>query len=174
MATLTGTSRLVFAAHSIPIAMEATSGPSGGRYTAQLRETATLVAGRAAPSAEWDLVWQSRSGPPHVPWLEPDINDHLAALAAAGVESVVISPIGFTSDHLEVIWDLDTEATATAQKLGLRMARAARQQRSRFVAMVGPGAGAPRPDRPRGAWDPYRFGTPAPPPAAPPPPSRRS
>ena len=72
--------RIVFTAHSIPSTMEAQSGPSGGRYSAQLRETATLVADEAAPGAPWDLVWQSRSGPPQVAWLEPDINDHLAAL----------------------------------------------------------------------------------------------
>ncbi len=129
--------RLVFTAHSVPSTMDATSGPSGGRYSAQLRETASLVASIAAPELPWDLVWQSRSGPPHVAWLSPDINDHLAALAAEGVEAVVVSPIGFISDHLEVVWDLDTEAAATAATLGLRYARAATPgDDPRFVAMV--------------------------------------
>ena len=130
--------RLVFTAHSIPSTMEASSGPDGGRYSAQLRETADARGRGAGPGrATWDLVWQSRSGPPHVPWLEPDINDHLATLAAAGVRGVVVSPIGFISDHLEVVWDLDTEAAATAQRLGLRFVRAATPGTDpRFVAMV--------------------------------------
>jgi len=129
--------RLVFTAHSIPSTMEAQSGPTGGRYSAQLRETATLVAEEAAPGTRWDLVWQSRSGPPHVPWLEPDINDHLAALAASGLRGVVVSPIGFISDHLEVAWDLDTEAAQTARRLGLRFERAKTPGTDhRFVSMV--------------------------------------
>jgi ferrochelatase len=72
-----------------------------------------------------------------VPWLEPDVNDHLAALAEAGTTSVVVSPIGFTSDHLEVVWDLDTEATETAKRLGLDFVRAATPGTDpRFVRMV--------------------------------------
>jgi protoporphyrin/coproporphyrin ferrochelatase len=78
----------------------------------------------AAADLPYDLVWQSRSGPPQVPWLEPDINDHLEALAAKGVTDVVVSPIGFVSDHLEVLWDLDNEAKETAERLGLGFARA--------------------------------------------------
>ena len=70
-------------------------------------------------------MWQSRSGPPSVPWLEPDVNDHLRALAAAGETAVVLFPVGFISDHLEVIWDLDNEARQTAEELGLAFARAA-------------------------------------------------
>ncbi|HEX5540451.1 MAG TPA: ferrochelatase [Micromonospora sp.] len=129
--------RLVFVAHSIPTAMAATAGPDGGRYEAQLQETARLVAAAAAPDLKYDLVWQSRSGPPHVPWLEPDINDHLATLAADGVTAVVVSPIGFVSDHLEVVWDLDTEAAGTAKRLGLGYARAATAGTDpRFVAMI--------------------------------------
>ena len=129
--------RLVFTAHSIPSTMEDQSGPDGNRYTAQLHETATLVAAAGLPGLTWDLVWQSRSGPPHVPWLEPDINDHLRALAGAGVRGVVVSPIGFISDHLEVAWDLDTEAAQTAAELGLRYARAATPGSDpRFVGMV--------------------------------------
>ena len=129
--------RLVFTAHSIPSTMDANSGPDGGRYHEQLHETATLVAQQATPGLAWDLVWQSRSGPPQVPWLEPDINDHLEGLAAARVRGVVVSPIGFISDHLEVIWDLDHEAAQTAQRLGVRYVRAATPGTDpRFVAMV--------------------------------------
>jgi ferrochelatase len=129
--------RLVFTAHSIPLSMARSAGPTGGRYEAQLRETAGLVARAVAPDLSWDLVWQSRSGPPHVPWLEPDINDHLETLAKAGVTDVVVSPIGFVSDHLEVVWDLDTEAAATAQRLGLGYARAGTPGTDpRFVTMV--------------------------------------
>jgi ferrochelatase len=119
--------RLVFTAHSIPVSMNASSGPDrNGLYAAQQRETARLVAESVrGPGAAFDLVWQSRSGPPQVPWLEPDVNDHLRALAAAGVPAVVVCPTGFVSDHLEVLWDLDTEARATAAELGLPFARAA-------------------------------------------------
>jgi ferrochelatase len=129
--------RIVFTAHSIPLSMAATAGPDGGRYEAQLHEVAALVATAAAPDVPYDLVWQSRSGPPHMPWLEPDVNDHLATLADTGVTSVVVSPIGFVSDHLEVVWDLDTEASATAKQLGLDFARAATPGTDRrFVTMV--------------------------------------
>jgi ferrochelatase len=129
--------RIVFTAHSIPMSMAATAGPDGGRYTAQLLETAMLVHAAAAPDLSWDLVWQSRSGPPNVPWLEPDINDHLAALAEKDVTDVVVSPIGFVSDHLEVLWDLDNEAAETAAGLGMGYARAATPGTDpRFVAMV--------------------------------------
>lgn len=118
--------RLVCTAHSIPVTMNAQSGPAGGLYVAQQRETARLVAEQVrGPGSEADLVWQSRSGPTRVRWLEPDINDHLRQLANAGVGSVVVSPTGFVSDHLEVVWDLDTEARRTATELGLGFARAA-------------------------------------------------
>lgn len=118
--------RLVFTAHSIPVGMNDTSGPSrNGLYAAQQRETARLVAASVrGPGAEFDLVWQSRSGPPQVPWLEPDINDHLRVLASDGVRAVVVSPTGFVSDHIEVLWDLDNEARETAAELGLAFARA--------------------------------------------------
>ena len=129
--------RLVFTAHSIPMSMQERSGPDGGRYGAQLRETARLVAREAGTGSAWDLVWQSRSGPPQVPWLEPDINDHLRALTAMGVRGVVVSPIGFISDHLEVTWDLDSEAKETARELGLRYVRAGTPGADpRFVTMV--------------------------------------
>ena len=131
------TTRLVFTAHSIPMTMARTAGPVGGRYTAQLDETARLVHAAAAPDLSWDLVWQSRSGPPQVPWLEPDVNDFLARLAGEGVTDVVVSPIGFVSDHLEVIWDLDNEAAETAKDLGLGYARAATPGTDpRFVTMI--------------------------------------
>jgi ferrochelatase len=129
--------RIVFTAHSIPASMARTAGPQGGLYEAQLRETARLVAERAAPELPWDLVWQSRSGPPQVPWLEPDVNDFLRTLAGGATTAVVVSPIGFVSDHLEVIWDLDTEAAATAAELGLAYARAATPGTdARFVRMI--------------------------------------
>jgi ferrochelatase len=131
--------RLVFTAHSIPTSMEAASGPGGHLYSAQLREASRLVAAAVrGEGADFDLVWQSRSGPPSVPWLEPDVNDHLTELAAAGVTAVVVSPVGFVSDHVEVLWDLDQEAAETAAKLGLGYARAATVGTDpRFVAMVG-------------------------------------
>ncbi|HSY16322.1 MAG TPA: ferrochelatase [Jatrophihabitantaceae bacterium] len=131
--------RIVFTAHSIPERMNEESGPEGGLYLAQQRETARLVAAQVrGAGAEFDLVWQSRSGPPQVPWLAPDINDHLRALARGGVEAVVISPTGFVSDHLEVRWDLDIEARRTAAGLGLAFSRAATAgSHPAFVAMVG-------------------------------------
>jgi ferrochelatase len=122
---LRDTARLVATAHSIPDAMAAVAGPEGGAYQAELLRAAQLVVDAAAPGRPFDLVWQSRSGPPSVPWLEPDVNDHLRALAAAGEKAVVVFPIGFISDHLEVIWDLDNEAEETAGELGLAFVRAA-------------------------------------------------
>jgi ferrochelatase len=119
------TARLVATAHSIPDAMAAVAGPDGGAYQAELQRAAQLVVEAAAPGRPFDLVWQSRSGPPSVPWLEPDVNDHLRALAEAGEEAVVVFPVGFVSDHLEVIWDLDNEAEETAGELGLAFVRAA-------------------------------------------------
>ncbi|HEX6755543.1 MAG TPA: ferrochelatase [Mycobacteriales bacterium] len=133
-----GGARLVFTAHSVPVSMEAASGPGGHLYSAQVREAARLVTTAVrGPGAGFDVAWQSRSGPPSVPWLEPDVNDHLAALAGAGVRGVVVSPIGFVSDHVEVLWDLDEEAARTAGDLGLGYARAATAGADpRFVAMV--------------------------------------
>nr|WP_243851161.1 ferrochelatase [Modestobacter marinus] len=119
------TARLVATAHSIPNAMAAVAGPQGGAYEAELQRAAQLVVEAAAPGRDFDLVWQSRSGPPSVPWLEPDVNDHLRALAESGETAVVVFPVGFISDHLEVIWDLDNEAEETAGELGLAFARAA-------------------------------------------------
>jgi protoporphyrin/coproporphyrin ferrochelatase len=119
--------RLVFTAHSVPAAADATAGPpdeGGHRYSRQVTEASRLVAAELGRD-EYDVVWQSRSGPPQVPWLEPDVVDHLEALHAAGVPAVTVAPIGFVSDHVEVIWDLDTEARERADELGLRFARAA-------------------------------------------------
>jgi ferrochelatase len=118
------TARLVATAHSIPNSMAAVAGPQGGAYEAELMAAARAVVGAAAPGRSFDLVWQSRSGPPSVPWLEPDVNEHLRSLAAGGETAVVLFPVGFISDHLEVIWDLDNEARQTAEELGLAFARA--------------------------------------------------
>jgi ferrochelatase len=122
---------LVFTAHSIPLAMA-----SGSDYEAELREVASLVAA-AVGRPDWTFAYQSRSGPPHQPWLEPDIGDHLKALAAQGVSHVVVAPTGFVSDHMEVIFDLDTEAQAKAQALGLHLVRAATAgSHPAFVRMI--------------------------------------
>ncbi len=120
--------RLVFVTHSVPNAMEAASAASTASYLEQHLDLARYVAGQAAAALglplAWDLAFCSRSGPPAQPWLDPDINDHLRVLAADGVRDVVLSPIGFVSDHMEVVYDLDTEALATADSLGLRAVRA--------------------------------------------------
>jgi protoporphyrin/coproporphyrin ferrochelatase len=118
------TARLVATAHSIPDAMAAVAGPNGGAYQAELLAAAERVVAEVAPGRPFDLVWQSRSGPPSVPWLEPDVNDHLRTLAKDGETAVVLFPVGFISDHLEVVWDLDNEAKQTAEELGLAFARA--------------------------------------------------
>lgn len=112
--------RLVFTAHSIPRSMAA-----GCSYAEQLQEAARLVLDAAGlAGTPHDVVFQSRSGPPQVPWLEPDVNDHLRALAAAGdTRRVVLVPLGFLSDHMEVVFDLDTQARATAAELGLELVR---------------------------------------------------
>lgn len=113
--------RLVFTAHSIPVAADERLGPR--LYSRQVAYAASLVAA-AAGYTEYDLAWQSRSGPPQVPWLEPDVGDHLAALAAAGTQSVIICPIGFVADHIEVVWDLDYELAAQAEAAGVALVRA--------------------------------------------------
>jgi protoporphyrin/coproporphyrin ferrochelatase len=122
-----GDHRLVFTAHSVPLSADAASGPpeeGGARYSRQVAEAARLVAA-AAGASDYDVVWQSRSGPPQVPWLEPDILGHLDVLAGKGVPAVVVCPVGFVSDHLEVVWDLDTEAAQRAADHGMGFARAA-------------------------------------------------
>jgi ferrochelatase len=129
---------LVFTAHSIPVSMAEASGPAGGAYPAQLAEAAGLVADRLGYRRRWRLAYSSRSGPPSQPWLEPDINDCLADLAAAGSRAVVVAPVGFVSDHMEVRFDLDVAAAATARRLGLSLARASTVGTDpRFVSMIG-------------------------------------
>jgi protoporphyrin/coproporphyrin ferrochelatase len=128
---------LIFTAHSIPLSMADASGPAGGAYQAQLAEAARLVAAEAGYQRPWRLAYSSRSGPPSQPWLEPDINDLLDELAAASSPGVVVAPIGFVSDHMEVKFDLDVEAAATAERLGLPFARAATPGTDpRFVSMI--------------------------------------
>lgn len=124
-----GAARLVFVTHSIPVAMDERSGPGepSARYLAQHHAVAKRVAALASEELveplDWDLAFCSRSGPPHVPWLEPDVNDHLEAIAD-DVSGVVVAPIGFIADHMEVAFDLDTEAARTAERLGLAYERA--------------------------------------------------
>ncbi|MBA0125787.1 ferrochelatase [Haloechinothrix sp. YIM 98757] len=121
-----GAARLVFTAHSIPDSADRAAGPpqDGGRlYSRQVAEAARLVAQQCGV-ADYDVVWQSRSGPAHVPWLEPDIVDHIDTLHGAGATAVVVCPVGFVSDHLEVEWDLDNEAAERAGELGMAFARA--------------------------------------------------
>jgi protoporphyrin/coproporphyrin ferrochelatase len=110
--------QLIFTAHSIPMSM-AESSP----YVRQLNAACSRVAELAGIS-NWVLVYQSRSGPPTQPWLEPDICHHLRQQHAAGIDRVIICPIGFISDHMEVLYDLDTEARALCDELGIQMARA--------------------------------------------------
>ena len=121
--------RLMFVTHSIPLAMAESAGPGGDAYVAQHLSVSSLVATevgrRRGTSYDWDLVFCSRSGPPHVPWLEPDVNDHLVALSDSTASAVVVVPVGFVSDHMEVVYDLDTEAAATADRLGMTFERAA-------------------------------------------------
>ncbi|AJE33188.1 ferrochelatase [Corynebacterium humireducens NBRC 106098 = DSM 45392] len=111
--------RVLFTAHSVPTAAdEAAGGPEDPHlYSRQVAEASRLIA-EAAGVDEYDVVWQSRSGDPRTPWLEPDIVDHTTDLAAAGVTAVVVCPVGFISDHMEVIWDLDTELVEAARDLG--------------------------------------------------------
>ena len=110
---------LVFTAHSIPETMAANCD-----YASQLGHTGALIA-REFPGNTWHLVFQSRSGSPMQPWLGPDICDHLRRLHAEGVTSVVVAPIGFVSDHMEVVYDLDIEARRVADEIGMKMVRAA-------------------------------------------------
>ncbi|WP_432067160.1 ferrochelatase [Streptomyces sp. C10-9-1] len=125
---------LAFTTHSIPTASADTSGPApghgdGGAYVRQHLDVARLIVDAVREETgvahSWRLVYQSRSGAPHIPWLEPDICDHLQALQADGAPAAVMVPIGFVSDHMEVLYDLDTEATAKAAELGLPVRRSA-------------------------------------------------
>lgn len=122
---------LLFTAHSIPDAMAGTS-----RYREQLDEACRLV-GEAVGRSDWQLVFQSRSGPPHQPWLEPDICDVLPGIREGGAQAVAVMPIGFVSDHLEVLYDLDTEAREVCDRLGLFLARAETVgAHPRYVGMI--------------------------------------
>ena len=121
----------LFSTHSIPVADAERSGPRdrdfgpGGAYAAQHTAVAEQIMRTLGSESPWQLVYQSRSGPPSVPWLEPDVNDAIAALPAQGRRGVLIVPLGFVSDHMEVMWDLDTEAIETATELGLVAVRTA-------------------------------------------------
>ncbi len=132
---------IAFVTHSIPVSMNDSSGPRGGAYVAQHRAVAAEIiervreeTGHRYPS---EVVFCSRSGRPQDPWLEPDINDHLRSLRLREAPGVVAVPIGFVSDHMEVVYDLDHEARVTAEEIGLPYARAATAGLDpRFVAMV--------------------------------------
>jgi len=122
---------LVYTAHSVPLSMAASS-----RYEVQLQEACRLVSERVGRD-EWRLVYQSRSGPPSQPWLGPDIGDCLRELHAGGVREVVIAPVGFISDHMEVLYDLDTEARGLCEELGMTLVRAATVgNHPAFVSMI--------------------------------------
>jgi len=126
-----GSTRVLFTAHSIPLSMAESC-----RYVAQLRESCRLVA-EGAGAGNWELVFQSRSGPPTQPWLEPDVCDRIRTLASEGCDRVVAVPIGFISDHMEVLYDLDTEAADLCRSLGVRFERAATVGTApAFVSMV--------------------------------------
>jgi len=110
--------QIVFTAHSVPESMA-----ENCDYVRQLKETSRLIAD-AVGIQDWQLVYQSRSGSPTQPWLGPDICDHLRSLKSRGVSDVVVAPIGFVSDHMEVIYDLDVEAQRVAEEIGLNIVRA--------------------------------------------------
>lgn len=123
---------ILFSAHSIPLAMAA-----GCQYEAQLKESSRLVSERLG-AHPWHLVYQSRSGPPQQPWLEPDICDFIRELAKqGGIQDVVVIPIGFVSDHMEVLFDLDTEARQVGQEVGINVVRAKTVGiHPRFISMI--------------------------------------
>jgi ferrochelatase len=130
-AEVRGEAAVAFTAHSIPAAMG-----KNCAYEAQLRESARLIA-EATGVTDYQVVYQSRSGPPHVPWLEPDVLEHVRSLTARGVRAVVLAPVGFVSDHLEVLYDLDHEAREVAGELGLALARAGTAgTHPAFVSMI--------------------------------------
>ena len=117
--------RLLFTAHSIPVAMADVAGPGGGLYVAQLTASAALVAGalaqRTGVRREHEVVFQSRSGQPDDPWLAPDLLERIDAVSES---AVVVVPLGFTADHMEVVYDIDVEAADRAARRGLAFARA--------------------------------------------------
>jgi ferrochelatase len=110
--------RIVFTAHSIPLRMAEQS-----QYREQLEASSRAVAARAGIS-DWALVYQSRSGRPQDPWLEPDVCDYLRRAKAEGLRAAILCPIGFVCDHIEVLYDLDRDAAAVARDIGLPMTRA--------------------------------------------------
>ena len=132
-AELRGDARLVFTAHSVPVAADERCGPR--LYSRQVAYATRLVAASAG-YADYDLAWQSRSGPPQVPWLEPDVADHLTTLAASGVRAVIVCPIGFVADHIEVVWDLDNELRSQAEEAGIAFARATTPNADRRFARL--------------------------------------
>jgi len=138
LAQLGPDARIVFCAHSVPVSTAAASGPDGHGYERALRLACEQVVARLDRAHEWDLVWQSRSGPPSVPWLEPDVGDHLEALHRDGVREVVMVPIGFTSDHVEVLYDLDVQAQERVAGLPGMVARRSPTvgTDAQFVAML--------------------------------------
>ncbi|MCA8995538.1 MAG: ferrochelatase [Planctomycetaceae bacterium] len=125
--------RLAFTAHSIPLSMSACC-----NYVQQLTETSRLIAKELGLSDDrWSLVYQSRSGRPQDPWLEPDIVDHLRMIREQGTDAAIVVPIGFLSDHMEVLYDLDEEAQIACEEIGLTMVRAGTVgTHPRFVEMV--------------------------------------
>ena len=131
MTELSQAEQLIFTAHSIPMSM-ADASP----YVRQLKEASAAVAAACGMNS-WTLVYQSRSGPPTQPWLAPDICEYLRAQHAAGIRRVIVCPIGFISDHMEVLYDLDTEARALCDEIGLKMVRAGTVgSHPRLVSMV--------------------------------------
>ncbi|HEX4149188.1 MAG TPA: ferrochelatase [Pirellulales bacterium] len=124
--------RIAFTAHSIPLSMA-----QNCLYEPQLQEACRLVSQALGDQYPWQLVYQSRSGAPSQPWLEPDIRDHLAELHRGGVQDVVVVPIGFVSDHLEILYDLDTEAREVCDQLGMNLVRASTVgTHPKFISMI--------------------------------------
>lgn len=128
--------RLVFTAHSVPVAADERYGPR--LYSRQVGYAARLVAA-AAGFSDYDQVWQSRSGSEQIAWLKPDVGEHLSALAEAGTRAVIVCPIGFVADHIEVAWDLDHELAEQAEAAGIAFARAATPNTDRRFARLARG-----------------------------------
>ncbi len=123
---------IAFTAHSIPLSMAESCS-----YESQLREAAGLVAEMLDLENEWQLVYQSRSGPPSVPWLEPDILEYIKQLKSQGLEDLIIHPLGFVSDHMEVIYDLDHEAAGLCKSLGINLYRSRTAgTNAKFIQMI--------------------------------------
>jgi protoporphyrin/coproporphyrin ferrochelatase len=154
-AALRDDARLVFTAHSVPVAADRRCGPE--LYSRQVGYAARLVA-TAADYGDYDVVWQSRSGPPQVPWLEPDVGDHVTGLAAAGTRAVIVCPIGFVADHIEVVWDLDNELRSQADAAGVALARVSTPNADRRFARLA----ASLVDELRDGSQPARVGLPDP------------